>query len=175
VISFWSGIVDEVNTVHLGPYGGPLRPAIGADILDVAPLSGTVPLTWHDGRQSEATHWMDIMEVTDGEVLARYDSGPWAGSPAGGGQRLGSGQALYLGTRLDNDTLRDVLGISPAPQPNVERVTRRTATASYEFLLNHGDAEVTVTLDRDGTDLLTGTPLSGVAKLPAGDVLIIRS
>jgi beta-galactosidase len=175
VISFWSGIVDEANTVHPGPYGGPLRPAIGADVLDVAPLPGTVLLTWHDGRQSEATHWMDIMEVTDGEVLARYDSGPWAGSPAVVGKRLGSGRALYLGTRLDNVTLRDVLGISPAPQPNVERVTRRTATASYEFLLNHGDAEATVTLDRDGTDLLTSTPLSGVAKLPAGDVLIIRS
>ena len=38
VISFWSGIVDQCDAVHLGPYGGPLRPLMGCDVVEVAPL-----------------------------------------------------------------------------------------------------------------------------------------
>jgi beta-galactosidase len=52
VVSFWSGIVDECDSVYLGPYGGPLRPLIGCDVVDVAPLrSGeTLELKWETAR-----------------------------------------------------------------------------------------------------------------------------
>jgi beta-galactosidase len=52
VVSFWSGIVDECDSVYLGPYGGPLRPLMGCDVVDVAPLrSGeTLELKWETAR-----------------------------------------------------------------------------------------------------------------------------
>jgi beta-galactosidase len=180
VITFWSGIANESDQVHLGPYGGPLRPAIGGDVLDVAPLQPgeTVELAWADGRRSSAELWMDLIAVTDGEVLASYASGPWAGQPAVIEKRLGAGRALYLGTRVDDSTLRSLLlerlPAVPALPPGVERVTRRGDGVSYEFLLNHGDADVSVTLSADGVDLLSGKPASGDLALPAGGVAIIR-
>ena len=50
VISFWSGIVDEHDAVYLGPYGGPLRPLMGCDVLEVAPLRTKVRCSRWNGR-----------------------------------------------------------------------------------------------------------------------------
>ncbi len=93
VISFWSGIVNESEQVYLGSYGGPLAGLFGGAVLDVAPLqpAETVELAWADGRRSTATHWQDIIEPADGEVLARYASGPWAGRPGRAGPPLRPG------------------------------------------------------------------------------------
>lgn len=83
LISFWSGIVDEHDAVHLGPYGGPLRPLMGCDVLDVAPLPGAevVEVEWEDGTRTGATFWTDVTAEAGGRVLARVASGAWAGRP----------------------------------------------------------------------------------------------
>ncbi len=64
VLSFWTGIVDEHDRVYLGPYGGPLRPLIGCDVVDVAPLAPgeTVEVEWEDGSR------------TTGQLLGRHRS-----------------------------------------------------------------------------------------------------
>lgn len=82
VVSFWSGIVDERDSVYLGPYGGPLRPLLGCDVLDVAPLaaSETLELQWEDGEQGKGTLWADVAIERDGHVLARDAKGPFAES-----------------------------------------------------------------------------------------------
>jgi beta-galactosidase len=177
VIAFWTGIVDERYRVHPGTYGGPLRPAIGGDVVDVAPLpypDGTVTLAWADGRApTAATHWMDVIEPGDGEVLASYADGPLAGRPAILATRLGAGRALYLGTRIDRDSLAALLGCG---QPTaMERVIRHSNEARYEFLLNHSGADAVVQATGDGTDLLTGRAAAGSVSVPAGGAAIIRS
>jgi beta-galactosidase len=185
VISFWSGIVDERDHVYLGPYGGPLRELFGGDVLDVVPLQPgeTAEVTWADGRRSTATSWLDVIEATDGEVLASYASTPWAGRPAVLARPFGAGRAVYLGTRLDADTMREVLGqalgdhlASDGAQPaaGVERVVRRANAASYEFLINHSGQPVQLTLARGGRELLSGTDAAGRLDLPPQGVAIVR-
>jgi len=179
VISFWSGITNESDQVYLGPYGGPLRPLIGGDVLDVAPLQSgeVVEVAWRDGRRCVGTDWIDIIKPGDGEVLASYAAGPGAGRPAVMEKRLGAGRALYLGTRVDDATISELLlrrlPDMPALPRGVERVIRRADGVSYEFLLNHG-AAAAVTPSGDGVDLLSGKPVSGDLALPAGGVAIIR-
>ena len=112
VVSFWSGIVDDLDAVHLGPYGGPLRPLIGCDVVDVAPLAEdeTVEVVWDDGARTKAAFWTDIAAEGDGHVLARIADGPWEGRPAVVEQQRGAGRAYYLATRLDADGLGRVYG-----------------------------------------------------------------
>lgn len=176
LLAFWSGIVDERDHVYLGPYGGPLRPLIGGDVVDVAPLlpGHSVDLEWEDGRRTVATRWMDIIdEFTGATVLARYASGPWAGRPAVLTRRVGEGRAIYLGTGVDTDSLAALLELTATVPAGVERVVRSSAEASYEFLLNHGTTDAKVSVDGDGVDLLTGTPVAEMVLPPAG-VAIIR-
>ncbi len=118
VISYWSGIVDEHDQVYLGPYGGPLRPLMGCDVLEVAPLAEALTSSTSSGRteaRTTASFWVDIAVPRDGEVLATIASGPWAGTPAVVHTRCGEGSAYYIGTRLDADGLPADLRPDPGP------------------------------------------------------------
>jgi beta-galactosidase len=185
VISFWSGIVDERDRVYPGPYGGPLRELLGGAVVDVAPLQPgeTADVAWAGGRRSAGTHWLDVIEPGDGEVLARLDSTPWAGRPAVLRHRVGAGQAYYLGTRIDHESLTALLGqalgtdlaaAAAALGAGVERVTRRDAAVSYEFWINHASQPAPVTLAAGGHELLSGTDAGEQLVLPPQGVAIVR-
>jgi beta-galactosidase len=185
VITFWSGIVDELDHVYPGSYGGPLRELLGGAVVDVAPLQPgeTVEVSWRDGRRSAAGGWLDIIEEGDGDVLASYESGPWAGRPAVLGKRLGAGQAYYLGTRLDDEAVGELLRLAAGnrrgsggaqPVTGVERVVRRTDETSYEFLINHTGCPAEVPLAGGGLELLSGSQAGERLELPPQGVAIVR-
>jgi beta-galactosidase len=185
VVSFWSGIVDEHDAVHLGPYGGPLRPLMGCVVLDVAPLAAgeTLELEWEDGARTTATFWADMASEGDGHVLARVAHGPWAGRPAVVEALLGKGRAYYLATRLDAAGLERVYSRIPAlcaepailnAGPAVERVVRVSAGHTYEFLINHSADEREVEVAPGGLELLSQTALEGRVRLLPMGVAILR-
>ncbi|MHB1975005.1 MAG: beta-galactosidase, partial [Acidimicrobiales bacterium] len=172
IVSFWSGIVDEHDQVHLGTYGGPIRSLFGCDVLEVAPLplGETVRLEWADGTETDGTFWLDVASATDGEVLASVASGPWAGRPAVVEARRGKGRVLYVATRLDGAGLSRLYDLVPAlagepavttAGPGVERVVRSSSEVSYEILLNHTDDARTVQLASPGVELTTDRPVEG--------------
>jgi len=186
ILSYWSGIVDQHDQVYLGPYGGPLRPLIGCDVLDVAPLAAgdTVEVEWADGTRTTAGFWLDLTAERDGEVLARIASGPWAGSPAVVLTRYGTGSAYYLGTRLDGEGMRRIYDAVPALRgavspagpdgESVERVVRSSPRHDFEFLINHADSDRKVTLAGPGYDVLSGQRTDGAMTLGRRGVAIVR-
>jgi beta-galactosidase len=185
VISFWSGIADEQDAVHLGPYGGPLRPLMGCDVLEVAPLPSeeVVEVEWEDGARTTATFWVDVAVEGGGRVLARIASGPWAGRPVVVETRRGEGYAYYLATRLDPAGMARVYAMVAAlsGEPvlvgnghGVERVRRAGRSTSYEFLINHSTEEREIEVAAGGLDLLTKAPLGDRVTLSPMGVGIIK-
>jgi beta-galactosidase len=185
VISFWSGIVGPNDAVYLGPYGGPLRPLIGCDVLEVSPLPPheVVEVEWDDGERTTATFWADVASEGEGRVIARMSDGPWAGRPAVVETRRGEGQAYYLGARLDAAGLARVYAKVAAlsserqmtvPTPGVERVVRVAAEHRYEFLLNHSAEEKHVPVAPGGFDLLSERRVEEKVTLPPMGVAIVR-
>jgi beta-galactosidase len=186
VVCFWSGIVDELDAVHLGPYGGPLRPLIGCDVVDVAPLPAgeTVEVEWEDGTRTEASFWADIATEGTGRVLARIAGGPWAGRPAVVETGVGQGRSYYLATRLDTIGLERVYARIPALSggpavagagPGVERVVRSSAGQTYEFLINHAAEQRVLEIAPGGFELLSGDQLgTRVALAPMGVAIVRR-
>ena len=185
VVSFWSGIVDERDVVYLGPYGGPLRPLIGCDVVDVAPLPEgmTIEVEWEDGTRTGASFWADVATEGTGHVLARVASGPWAGRPAVVEARVGQGRAYYLACRLDAAGLARVYDLAPALSgepavhragPGVERVVRTSADHTYEFLINHSEEERVLDIASGGFELLAGKQLGSRVALAPMDVAIVR-
>jgi beta-galactosidase len=192
VLSYWSGIVDEHDQVYLGPYGGPLRPLIGCDVLEVAPLAqdDVIEIEWADGARTSATFWMDVAAERAGDVLARVASGPWAGTPAVVRASVGEGTAYYIGTRLDSAGLARIYDYVPAlrgravrdglPTPaaasadGVERVVRRSPSYEYEFLVNHTDADRSVELAAPGFDLVADVAVDGTLTLGRRGVAVVR-
>jgi beta-galactosidase len=195
VVSFWSGIVDEHDSVYLGPYGGPLRPLMGCDVLEVAPQrqGDVLEVEWEDRTRTTATFWADVATEGEGHVLARIASGPWAGRPVVFETRLGKGVAYYLGARLDDAGLSRVYDRVPAlagaaalgrsaggPEGDgptaggIERVVRASSTHSFEFLINHSRHEAEVEIAPDGFDLLARSALGRRLVLPPSGVAIVR-
>jgi beta-galactosidase len=185
VISFWSGIVDEHDSVYLGPYGGPLRPLFGCQVLEVAPLpaGGDVELEWEDGARTTAGFWADVAADGEGRVLARVASGPWSGRPAVVEHQRGEGRTYYLGARLDRAGLEMVydkvpaLSLSaggPRAVAGVERVVRASEGHTFEFVINHNGQPVQIELAPGAYDLVTSAPVGPHWQLPAKGVAVLR-
>lgn len=164
--TFFSGYVDETDLVTLGGYPGKLRDILGiwVEETDALPPHAVNHFTWK-GRQHEARLLCDLLHSEGAQVLTAYDDDFYAGMPVLTRNPFGKGSAYYMATRPDADfygTLVELLcaeqGVKPVLQTpqGVEATLRVGPEKKYLFLLNHSQKTQTVTLDRDGTDIITG-------------------
>ncbi|GCB46864.1 beta-galactosidase [Streptomyces sp. NL15-2K] len=187
LVSFFSGIVDEHDAVHPGPYPGALRDVLGLTVEEFDPLlpdetvtvrmtEGSLARLCPDGtpdrRELRADVWSEYVVPGDGcETVAVFADGRTAGRPALTRRALGDGAAWYLATRLTGADLAAVVdlaladaGVTPADLPrDVELVVREGESEVFRFAVNHTDAEVKVVL-----------PDGSRAAVPAGAVEVFR-
>lgn len=182
LMSFFSGIVDENDTVHHDGYAAPLREVLGVTVEEFLPLrEGERSSVDFGGGMLAADVWHEGLVPTGAEVRGTYRDGPGAGGPAITRNRHGSGVAWYLSTRLDADGLAAVMtevyrdaGVTPAGLPDgVEVVTRRGEHADYVIAINHRDTAVALPLT--GTELFSGAEVDGPLHLAGGDVAVLRT
>jgi beta-galactosidase len=186
VCSFFSGVVDENNQVRQPAYPGAFRELIGAYIDEYWPARGEerYEIGFEGGVTCTADWWQESIHPETAQVKARFESGDLAGRPAVLVNARGTGRVVYIGTRLDRPGLARTLleaaaeaGISPvvAGAPEFVEATRRaTETVEYLFLLNHSaDAAAAVPVPPDGTDLISGTRVSGPLTLPPLAVAVL--
>jgi beta-galactosidase len=186
VVSFFSAIVDENDAVHAGGYGAPLADALGVTVDEFLPLRDgeTSSIRWHDGRTLSANAWHEELRVTTAEVKGTYTDGPGAldGDRAAITRNsFGAGTGWYLSTRLDADSLAQVMteiyrdaGVEASALPSgFEVVTRRGDDADFVVAINHRDDEVV--LPFSGEELLTGAHVTDGLTVPPGAVAVVRT
>ncbi|MEU7281146.1 beta-galactosidase [Streptomyces sp. NPDC045431] len=185
VVSCFSGIVDEHDAVHPGPYPGALRDVLGLTVEEWSPLlpGETVRLAGPGGAESTGDVWTEFVVPRGAETVWSYADGPAAGGPAVTRHRLGRGTAWYVSTRLDAKALGPVLdaacadaGIEPRTglPTDVEVVRRSGESGEYLFAINHTDHDAKVPLERSGTELLGGERAAGRLTVEAGGVRVVR-
>jgi beta-galactosidase len=181
-----SGVVDEYNTIFEEPAPGPLREIAGVEVDDYGALETSVPLRPESGDLGagalEATVWADEIVLAGAKVLATYEEGWLAGSPAITVHAYGKGKVVYVGTLLRGATLRRVVawlcaqaGVKTglATPPGVRAYERRSDEVRLLFLLNFGATGQTVALDGQWEDLFTHERCEAVDLAPA-DVRIMK-
>ncbi|WP_327356131.1 beta-galactosidase [Streptomyces sp. NBC_01304] len=147
VVSYFSGITDEHDRVHLGGHPGPLRSVLGVRVeeFDVAP----------DGSWREEIHLEGAAEVR---------SFP-GGGPSVTRHAYGAGVAWYLGMRPAPGEMRDLLdrvraeaGVAPvvAGLPAGVQVRARVAGDGTRWLVRLDHQEGTVRVERGGVSTLPG-------------------
>ncbi|GAA4630444.1 beta-galactosidase [Actinoallomurus vinaceus] len=178
VMSYFSGVVDEHDHIR---HPNAFQDLLGVRIEEFNPLQveETLTMRWSDGSAGTASEWQDLMRAEGAEVLATFEDGPFGPCPAVTRHAHGRGTATYIGTRLDETRLRQVIldaastaGVRPVAQvpEGVEAVRR----GDHLFLLNHTGEVVTVAVPDAGVDLLTGTPHEGELRLEAQGVVVLR-
>ncbi len=183
VVTYFSGIVDEHDHIRLGGYPGAFRELLGVRTTEFLPLleGQRVGVDGLGGTSVGADTWTEDLELAGAEAVASYVDGPAAGLPAVTRRQVGSGTAWYVTTRLDPDGTDRLVerlvaeaGVErlPGASPLVEVTRRVDETASWLFVINHGDAEAEVPVH--GVDLVSGREVAGDLRVPAGGVAVVR-
>ncbi len=166
VATFFSGYVDEHDLVTTGGYPGKLRELFGiwVEESDALPEGEKNHFIW-EGERHEATLLCDLLHLEGAVSLASYEEDFYAGMPVLTRNACGKGQAYYVAARSDAAFYRKLAamlaeeaGIAPVLNTphGVEATLRRNEKNEFLFLLNHEKIEQSVTLPKDGTELLTG-------------------
>lgn len=179
LITWFSGIVDEHNTVRTGGYPGAFRELLGVRSEEFYPLTETESVALDNGWR--VRRWSELLRADGAEVVARYANGGTVGHPAITRRSVGAGSAWYLSADLEPDDLgalveRILLEAAVEPvarvSPGIEAVRRASERGSYLFLINH--AEIEGWAEASGTDLLTGAVHAGRVAVAAGGVVVLR-
>lgn len=183
VITFFSGIVDENEHIHLGGYPGAFRDLLGVRTEEFYALQEGEILHLDDGTAADL--WSEKTHLEGAEAMRSWADGPLHGWPAITRNVVGEegGAAWYVAARPSAEGLEALVeeiagaaGVEPAV-PGLHRdveAVRRFAEdgTTYLFVLNHSDRDQVVQVD--GRELLTGTEAVGAHTVPAGAVAVIR-
>ncbi|GGU28270.1 beta-galactosidase [Lentzea flava] len=168
VVSCFSGIVDEHDTVHDGPHPGALREVLGLTVEEFTPLRAGERVRLDGGTTGGV--WAEVVTARGAAAVWSYVDGPAAGSPAVTRHPFGRGSAWYVSTCLGEDGLDAVLlaacaeaGISSRDLPRDVEVVER---GRHLFAINHSRG--TELVPATGTELLTGESVAGHLTLPPG-------
>lgn len=186
--TFFSGIVDENERIHLGGYPALLRDVLGLWVEEWSPHApGAVNRLEIYGKPKHKAYgktWSDVMHLTTAHALASFRDDFFAGRPAITRNRYGQGTAYYLATELEPDFLAAILeGICddleicpPLKVPvGVEACIRANGAEEFLFLLNHTGKPVEISLKRwkNSTDALTGQRQGKALELPTHGVTVL--
>jgi beta-galactosidase len=168
VVSCFSGIVDDTDTVPAGPMPGGLRTVLGIEIDEFLPLRRDQRVALSTGVDGDV--WTDSIVLRGAASVADYLDGPAAGGPAITRNTHGRGTAWYVSTRVDADGLSAVLapvlaeaGIEQpgAGHPQLEVIERAGEAGRYTVYINHADEPATLeTADGPLTISAGGTHVS---------------
>jgi len=184
LVSYFSAIVDENDTVHDGGFGAPLRPSLGVWVEEFCPLRDgeRARLRWSgvEDVELDADVWQEHVVLDGATPVATFETGPASGGPAVTRHASGTGVGWYVATRLDVAGLAPVLravyddaGIEvPLHPEGLEVVTRHGEDADFVFAINHGSTDAE--LDIVGTDLNRHVEVGPTAHVPAGSVVALR-
>jgi len=194
VMTYWSAVVDESDLCFLGGVpGSGLREVFG--VWEEESQSyyehESVGIKMAEGNalglegDYEAVDTCSVIHAEGSIVLATYAEEFFAGSPALTVNEYGKGKAYYLAARTRDGLLADVYGriasdlkiaraIDADLPPGVTAQLRTDGETRFVFLMNFSNAEQTVELDAEYTDVLTGDAVAGAATLARYGVMVLR-
>lgn len=192
VTSYFSGIVDETDSVFPGGYPGPLSEVLGIRVAEFDPLephmANRIRVVDPSGQFNEeyaCSLWCEVVRPVTAKPWAIFTEDYHAGGPAITCNRFGLGEAWYIGTQPEKPMLAEFvtglcrkMGIQDPLRtpPGIEVTCRQNESGRYYFVLNHHNRPENVQLpdDREFLDLISGNPVQGSLALNARGVAILK-
>ena len=186
-----SGTKDALGRVHPDTPPGLLAELAGCSVeehskINTPALTGSASLTFRWGELTCAEHlWREVLKPAGGSVVATWQEGRFAGTPAVIEHRTGAGRCFYVGTYASTPLaaawlpeLARAAKVEPLIRdlPAGVEVARRTGSGqAFTFVLNHTAEPAVVGNVPAGTDILTGAKVAqGTVTLLPFAVAVIR-
>ncbi|MBI2073748.1 MAG: beta-galactosidase [Gemmatimonadetes bacterium] len=182
-----TGVKDENNLAHERTLPGLLSDVLGITIEEYGALEGrSYPVVSKElfGDTLTATHYVDWVTPTKADAVAAYGRWPLESFAAVTRNQAGRGIAWYVGTVFEEDAFYDRLIDRLLNDARVERwvhlpegveaSVRQGAGRKLAFLINHNQAEKSVTIPSGKRELLTGEVLGDRVRLGPFGVAVIE-
>ena len=188
VIGCRSGYKDITGKAPMMPQPGLLKDITGSDVVDFSFASPAEELIraadLNTGEEIEMPVFNDIMETgEEGEVLAEYKNGYFAGKAAVIRKKCGKGETIHFGSTFSAANLKWLFGHTGIYEPfadiieapaEIETVLREKDGARYMFLLNYEAREAEYELKQPASDLISGRTDQGKRRLQPYGVAVYR-
>ncbi|WP_036746752.1 beta-galactosidase [Paenibacillus sp. UNC451MF] len=185
--TFFSGIVDENDRIHLGGYPAPLRKLLGICVEEFDPMlpGQTNGIAVSGNGEYSCNLWADLIRLEGASSLATFTSDFFAGSPAVTEHPFGQGKAYYVGTQPEPGFIKEFIGgiladlelRAPLTAPaGVEMSVRRAKNGErYVFALNHNAQKASIGLPEGiFVDLISGQSARASLELGPNGVAILQ-
>ncbi|MBO5488288.1 MAG: beta-galactosidase [Eubacterium sp.] len=184
-----SGYKNEVGQCYTMPMPGYVSELTGCVVEEYTYISNfddRIDVAWN-GKRGEAILFHDILEPTDGEAVATFESDGdchYAGKPAIVSKNIGTGVGYYVGAAFSRELAELVMELVGMRQyallddvmqvPEcVEVAVRGTEQQKVVFLLNYENKKSTVSLKKKMRDVLSCQMLKGDVEIEGRDCLIL--
>ena len=111
--TYFSGVVDENERIHLGGYPALLRDVLGLWVEEWAPMppgvTNRLEISGKPKHRAGGSVWSEVLHLTTAQALASFRDDFFAGRPAITRNHFGQGTAYYLATELEPDFLATIL------------------------------------------------------------------
>jgi beta-galactosidase len=189
VMTYRSAVKDVTGLIFNEPLPGLLQEVFGAVVAeyhspqpDEENAIGGIEGATH-GIISEAKVWLDVMDLTTAEALARYEAGFAPGSVAITRNKFGAGTAYYIGTHpsqefcsalMEQIAIQSGIRFSIDTPAGVEASVRTGSNGELLFLVNHNDYPCSVRLPYPYEGLVGGSVVDGLLELDDYGVAVLR-
>lgn len=183
-----TGQKDMTGKCVMEPLPGLAGKLTGADVLEysfIAPDEGTILIKWEEETFEASTFYemLDVQPQSNGKVLACYQNGTYAGSPALIEQEFGKGKVYYLGAGFTRGAVQTFLSKLNEREPygqyievpsTVELALREKDGKRYFFLLNYLPEKVEILLHTPMWNMIAETMQSEKITLKPYEAVVLR-
>jgi beta-galactosidase len=186
VSSYFTGIVDEHDSVYLGGWPQSLQETFGVALGEFDSVyPGEHNRVSFAGQTFETHDYNQLITAKAAQVLGQYENDFYAGTAAVTQNDYGTGHAYYIGPRTGRDLLNKLYDGLPvvqaltseqlaAPNAAVSIQTRQGEAGTFVFIMNFSEQAQTVTLKQALVDAETGAALSGTLALNPYQVVVAK-
>ncbi len=182
-----TGYKDMNGRCHQMPMPGYAQKLCGCVVEDYTPLSQFDEkeyICWGNDKAT-APKFNDILQVTDGEVLATFENNYYDGKPAVVRKQLGKGYGYYVGSVFAEDTANLILNKLGIHTPHifktmlqlpetVELTIRENEKEYFLFVLNYEKEAVTIQINESMRECILGKEIHGAYTLEGYDCLVLK-
>lgn len=185
IATYATGYVDENQLNYLGGFPGDgLKDLFGviSEEMDTLYPTDRNKVKFLELPEGEVRDYAELLRVAENtQILGTYEEDYYKDQAAVTERAIGKGHAIYVGTRLDDCSMKRLyaraLAYTDVPvkelPEGVERHTRQADGETYVFYLND-TTETKKIGEVFGTNLLTGESLNGALELPPYGVACVK-
>lgn len=187
VFDFRSGVRDDNNALYEITPPGKLKNLLGIEIREYGVIGKyeDTAISFENGDTGACKDWFEEITLLGAESVAEYIGDVSEGKSAISRNKLGEGNAWYIGTILENETLKNLLSKvienanvnlpSIKRTKDVEVATRYGENSNVVFMINHSSIEQTVPIGNyELYDIINNKKIKKECRLDSKEVGIFK-